>query len=409
MKPLNNECRGRNGPRSLKKQRVLLIGPPPFLEGGSRVSFEIIWNYVRDVPHLSIERFDLPVHHPLYHESGALGSLSHSRTLLGLVRAVLRVPSVDRVVLFGTSDFCFSYGLAFLFFAKLFRKRCAVQMTGGRAVFRTVRLPSPVRTACIAVFRAVDTLLVETETARADLPAGLRRKTTVVRGFRPRPSDLPRVRRGEGGIRFAFVSGLDRQGEMKPLKGLDVLLDAFDHVYASGMTECVELHVYGPIVTGLTGRAQRTLGVVVHGPMSHDRLRAALWQHDVLAFPSRNAVEGHSGVIIEAFMAGLPVIASDLPGPLEIVEHEVNGLVVPTGDAGAFAEAMIRLVNDHELRRRLAAGARASAGDFDQENVLPELAAALGLLPAAATSDGVRPGEARRGSGEPQGKPQGRL
>lgn len=404
MKPLNNEYRGRNGTRALKKQRVLLIGPPPFLEGGSRVSFEIMWQYFRNFPHLSIERFDLPVHHPLYHESGALGSLSHSRTLIGLVRAVRRVPSVDRVVLFGTSDFCFSYGLAFLLFAKLFRKRCAVRMTGGRAVFRTVRLPASVRTACIAVFRAVDTLLVETETARADLPAKLRRKTTVVRGFRPRPSDSPRIRCGEGGIRFAFVSGLDRQGETKPLKGLDVLLDAFDHVYDSGVTERVELHVYGPIVTGLTGRAQRTLGVVVHGPMPHDRLCAALWQHDVLAFPSRNAVEGHSGVIIEGFMAGLPVIASDLPGPLEIVKHEVNGLVVPTGDAGAFAAAMNRLANDHELRRRLAAGARASASNFDQENVLPELAAALGLLPAAATSNGVRPCESLRGSGQASGQ-----
>ena len=110
-------------------------------------------------------------------------------------------------------------------------------------------------------------------------------------------------------------------------------------------------------------------------------------------------------------MAGLPVITSDLPGPLEIVEHEVNGLVVPTGDAVAFAATMNRLVNDHEFRRRLAAGARASASNFDQENVLPELAAALGLLPAAATSNGVNPFEALRDSGEPfeaQGKPQGR-
>lgn len=381
-------------PQAVKNQRVLLIGPPPHWEGGSHVSFEIMWAYLRDVPHLLIERFDLPVHHPLYRESGERGPLSHPRTLIDLAKAVLRVPLVDRVVLFGSGDFCFSYGLAFLLVAKPFGTCCAVRMTGGRAVWGTTRLPALVRAACLAAFRAVDTLLVETAIARADLPAALRRKTTVVRGFRPRrPSDSAPVRRGEGeGIRFAFVSCPDNPGETKPVKGFDVLLDAFDHVRAvPGAAVRVELHVYGLIAAGLTERVQRTTGVVGHGPTPHDRLRAALRQHDVLAFPSRYAFEGHPGVIIEAFMAGVPVIVSDLPGPLEIVKHEVNGLVVPTGDAVAFAEAMNRLATDHELRRRLAAGARASASDFDQRTVLPELAAALGLLPVAVCPSGVRP------------------
>ena len=402
MEPLNNECRGRNGTRALKDQRVLLIGPPPHRDGGMRVTFKIMREYISRFPHLVIDCRDLPVHHPLYHADGSCGPLSHLRTIVGTLRAAIRVPRVDTVVVFGTSDFCLSYGLAFVLCAKLFRRRCAVRTVGGRELFASKRLPAFIRTTCLAMFRAVDTFVVQTEIGRNSVPAWLRSKTTVVRGFRPRPSDSPPIRRGEGGgIRLAFVSGPDRQGETKPLKGLDVLLDAFDLVCASGMTERVELHVYGPIVIGLTKRVQRMPGVVVHGLMPNDSLRAALRQHDVLVFPSRCAFEGHPGAIIEGFMAGLPVIASDLPGPLEVVEHEVNGLVVPTGDAGAFASAMNRLVNDHELRRRLAAGARASASIFDQENVLPELAAALGLLPAAATSNGVRPFEA-------QGKPQGR-
>lgn len=403
MKPLNNEYRGRNGTRALKDQRVLLIGPPPHKDGGMRVTFEIMLEYISHFPHLVIDCSALPIHSPLYHEDGSCGPLSHLRTIIGTLRAVIRVPRVDTIVVFGTSDFCLSYGLAFVLCAKLFRRRCAVRTVGGRELFASKRLPSFIRTTCLAMFRAVDTFVVQTEVGRNSVPAWLRSKTTVVRGFRPRPSDLPPIRRGEGGgIRLTFVSGPDRPGEQKPIKGLDVLLDAFNHVRAlPGVTECVELHVYGPIVSGLTRRAQRTPGVVVHGPILNDRLRAALRQHDVLLFPSRGAFEGHPGAIIEGFMAGLPVIASDLPGPLEIVEHEVNGLVVPTGDAGAFAAAMNRLVNDHELRRRLAAGARASASNFDQENVLPELAAALGLLPAAAMANGVRPFET-------QGKPQDR-
>ena len=172
-------------------------------------------------------------------------------------------------------------------------------------------------------------------------------------------------------------------------KGLDVLLDAVDLIRASTTLQSgpasmqgTALHVYGRASAGLVERMQNRPDVAIHGFMPNDRLRGALRQHDALVFPSRAISEGHPGAIIEAFMAGLPVIASDLPGPSEIVRHEVNGLVVGTGDPNALANAMSRLATDRALRRRLAAGARASASEFDQERVLPRLVEALGLLPA---------------------------
>ena len=104
----------------------------------------------------------------------------------------------------------------------------------------------------------------------------------------------------------------------------------------------------------------------------------------MLAYPSRYVFEGHPGAIVEAFMAGIPVISTDLPGPSEIVRHEENGLVVRTGDVDDFAAAMAKLVTDGALRRRLSKGARASAEDFAQERVLPQLTAAFGIETAIA-------------------------
>ena len=375
---------GNSFGQTVKNQRVLLVGPPPYRDGGGRLKFEFMLEYIRGFPHLVIDCFDLPVHHPLYNEDGTFGRLSHLRTVIGLLRGIIRMSRVDTVILFGTSAFCFSYGLAFVLCSKLFRRPCVALLTGGRAISGTTRLPATVHTACLAMFQAVDIFVVQTEVARNDLPVRLRSKTIVVRNFRPLPPSPPPIPRDEGRIRFAFLGRLGGPDE-KPEKGLDVLLDAFDHIRAApGSAERIELHIYGLIPGSLTKRVQRTPGVVVHGIISNDGLRAALRQYDVLAFPSRYAFEGHPGAIIEAFMAGLSVIASDLPGPLEIVEHEVNGLVVKTGDSHAFAAAMSRLVTDQALRQRLAAGARASASAFDQEKVLPELAAVLGLLPATA-------------------------
>ena len=349
------------------------------------MKFEIMLEYFSNLPNLVVHQVDLPVHHPLYREDGGFGPLRHSLTIIDLSRAMVRMARADTVILVGSADFCFSYGSVLALCAKLFRVPSAAVVTGGRGTFSSERLPAPARAACLALFRAVGRIVVETGVARNDLPARVQSKTRVFRNFRPLPPKPPRNRsRGEE-IRFAFVGrrGAEKSPvSSKPEKGLDVLLEAFERArVAPGPAERIELHVYGPIPTNLTGRVERTPDVFSHGRIPNGELRAALRRHDVLAFPSRYTGEGHPGVIIEAFMAGLPVIASDLPGPMEIVEHEVNGLIVPTDDPDAFAGAMNRLAADRTLRRRLAAGAWASASQFDQEKILPELAAVLGLLP----------------------------
>ena len=378
------------------KKHVLLIGPPPYRESGARVTFDLMLEYITKLPHLVIHNFDLPVHHPLYSKGGTHTTTNHLRTVIEVLRAVSLVPRVENVVLFGSSDVCFSYGLVFMLFAKLFRRHCAVRITGGGVVFSTTLLPAFVRSACLIMARMADVFVVQTRVARKVLPVRLRSKAIVIGGFRPRPQpDLPPLRWKEGGKKFVFVgkSPPDKKQATEDVKGLDVLLDAVDHVHHSSTrksdlapVEDMEWHIYGPVSARLCERMQRTPDITFHGMMTNDQLRDTLRRHDVLVFPSRAASEGHPGAVVEAFMAGLPVIASDLPGPAEIVHHEVNGLIVKTGNADALATAMIRLSTDGALHRQLAAGAQASASDFDQDVVLPELVKSLGLLPAGTGS-----------------------
>lgn len=71
--------------------------------------------------------------------------------------------------------------------------------------------------------------------------------------------------------------------------------------------------------------------------------------------------EGFPISVLEAMAAGLPVIASDVGGVAEQVEHDVTGLLVPRGDADALAAALQRLIDDPELRRRMGEAGRARA------------------------------------------------
>ena len=86
---------------------------------------------------------------------------------------------------------------------------------------------------------------------------------------------------------------------------------------------------------------------------------------DVFVFPSFYR-EGLPRVLIEAASMALPLVAVDGPGSRDVVEHGVNGLLVPPKDPAAIADAVIRLIHSPELRARFGARARERAvSQFD--------------------------------------------
>jgi len=73
---------------------------------------------------------------------------------------------------------------------------------------------------------------------------------------------------------------------------------------------------------------------------------------------STSGYEGQSNVILEAMAAGVPVVATDIPGTRELVLPNVTGYLVPVGGRAAFAKHTERLLNDAALAARFAAAAR---------------------------------------------------
>lgn len=69
--------------------------------------------------------------------------------------------------------------------------------------------------------------------------------------------------------------------------------------------------------------------------------------------------EGISNTILEAMAAGLPVIATDVGGNAELVDHMRTGCIVPSSDVEAMAQALVRMYNDPQGCAAMAAAARA--------------------------------------------------
>lgn len=165
------------------------------------------------------------------------------------------------------------------------------------------------------------------------------------------PSDGS-VRRELGIDRRAFVFGT--AVVLSEQKGIGYLLDAAKIVLAEEPTIEFVVAGDGPLRNDLEAKARREgLGSKVRFVGYRSDIPALIASYDVYVLPS--LWEGLPLALLEALAQGLPVVASAVGGNPEVIEHGVNGLLVPPGDSRALAESLLRVHRDPELVRRARA------------------------------------------------------
>jgi glycosyltransferase involved in cell wall biosynthesis len=170
--------------------------------------------------------------------------------------------------------------------------------------------------------------------------------------FTPGPTDPGlRARLGLGTDSIAlFLGGL------KPRKNLPFLLDVWRDVASARPRVRLLIAGAGPQARTLEHHA-RALGlgshVVFTGRLPEVEKVAHYRLADVFVFPS--TLEGFGLAVGEAMSCGLPIVASDQSALPELVVQGEGGFVCRAGDRGAFAAAIVRLLDQAELRRRFGA------------------------------------------------------
>ncbi|MCL4233836.1 MAG: glycosyltransferase family 4 protein [Deltaproteobacteria bacterium] len=162
-------------------------------------------------------------------------------------------------------------------------------------------------------------------------------------------------------------------GRLSREKGQDVLLDAFARLPDSGTR--LRLVGTGPTERELRDQANRleiSSRVEFTGECTHADALDAMRRAQIAAIPSRR--EGFSLACLEAMAAGSAIVATRCGGPEELLGDGECGLLVPTDDPAALADALGRLLADGALRARLCSAARDRAAlVYDRERVADEL------------------------------------
>jgi glycosyltransferase involved in cell wall biosynthesis len=107
------------------------------------------------------------------------------------------------------------------------------------------------------------------------------------------------------------------------------------------------------------------------GAFDAGALATMLASHRVLLFASR--AEGLGMTVLEALMAGVPVVSSDVPGPRDILAGEAGGILVPDGHVEGMATALRRLLVDADWRAELSERGRERAASYETATVVDRL------------------------------------
>ena len=213
-------------------------------------------------------------------------------------------------------------------------------------------------------YRGLDALAVLTDTDRRRYEALLGGGTRVV----TIPNSVPRLPGGRSDLTEPMVLAV---GRLTDQKGFDLLIPAFAQVSSGEPGWSLRICGYGPHRKQLN-RLAEDLGaadrIELLGKVRMRRVAELMEHASIFVLSSRS--EGFPMVLLEAMSKGLPVVSYDCPtGPADIIDHGRNGLLVPLEDVDALGEAILTLMRDEPLRRRLAAAAVERAAEYSMEHV----------------------------------------
>ena len=152
-------------------------------------------------------------------------------------------------------------------------------------------------------------------------------------------------------------------------KGNDLLLNAWARVEKQILEWKLDIFGNGNMETYQQLMVQ--LGIDssrchLHGPITE--VKREYLQSSLFVLPSR--YEGFGLVLIEAMACGLPVVSFDCEnGPRNIIRDGQNGFLVQAFDVDAFAERLLTLIRNEELRYKMGAEARQSSRQYQIEDI----------------------------------------
>ena len=185
------------------------------------------------------------------------------------------------------------------------------------------------------IYQGLKNIIVQGETLKGVLIANSNLKNIkVLPNFKEFPVLEFNKSRSSGIFRFVYV------GRISKTKGINEIMEAIESISQKSEINFI-VDFYGPMDDKFDFTNQSTkYNGFLDFQRKPEKSYEALSGYDCMLFPTYWQGEGFPGVVIDAFVCGLPIIATDWNMNAEIIKDEVNGFIIPPMDSKALAEKM---------------------------------------------------------------------
>lgn len=365
-------------------KKLLAVGPLPPPLTGTPISFKIFCDETqKTMSDDSLLIVDSSPKH-LKQVSGTGISFSSANIVQSLKiisQFCANLFKVDVVIIFASSGYVISLGPILLLLSKIFSKPCYFRLFGGSLDVYYESLPRSLQWLAITTLRQFNGVIVQTDLLKNYfIPKLGQDRVHRIPGYRVPPPDNPASLSKNSTdypkkLKAVFV------GIVKVDKGVFVLLESLRQV-SQIYEKQIECDFYGNIHEPVESRFLEEITTLNNaqykGVLDWREMIPTLTSYDLLILPSFYHAEGHPGVLIEAMMAGIPVIASDFRSIPELIKDGENGLLVQPNDPHSLANALERLIEDKKLLQQLAVNNSKQWYQYQAKEIVPQLLELIG-------------------------------
>lgn len=258
--------------------------------------------------------------------------------------------------------------LPILVFIGMFRKvRVAFIPAGGLFAADIEALPRPVKWIYLWIVRRCELVCVQRQELAEQLQALGIQTPMVMPNFKVTPEKFP-VKLPTDCLRLLYLS------RIRAIKGIESLLDGLDILAEKGFE--FKIDFYGIVQPDYKPEFHAMLKnrsfATYQGVLEYSKVISSISGYDIMIFPTLVETEGFPGVLVDAALAGVTVVASDVPSNREIIDDGVNGLLFRPGDPADIAEKLEMLINNKGARLRMAKNNRTRGQAYDVKVVLKD-------------------------------------
>lgn len=192
-------------------------------------------------------------------------------------------------------------------------------------------------------------IYVETDTLYSDLRALDFKNIYKLHNFRIANQLVKNNVDSDNYIKIVFMA------RIHPLKGVDLLFELDKRLKELNIKN-VRIDIFGPVFSEYKSVFSKKLhnsSVSYKGVIDPNDIHHTLSNYDLLLFPTKYYTEGFPGTILDAYIAGIPVIATNWLNAKEFIKEGYTGYITPFNESEEFINKVLYLINHPEIIKRL--------------------------------------------------------